>query len=205
MEFSVLHIKNTILYSVNQAVKQICCIYMLLLYAKRSHYFFSGFSLHNPPYFARMQLYIETDRGYPAKMSKTSIIPYVNAFVKTLRAVLIRFKVENLPVIGKSFVTIPIGAGAVRLEILKTTSLCVHIYGNLKVIRRDSKVDFQINNRQYTSPFLTKPEDIQELLTILGALLPEAVNCNYGIEHVTKEIESAVRPLLKRNIPVSGG
>lgn len=136
-------------------------------------------------------------------MSTVNIIPYVNAFIKTIRAVPIRLKVENLPVVAKSFVTIPMGAGAVRLEIVKGATLCVHVYNSLKVVRRDSTVDFQLNNRVYTSPFLTRPDDIQELLTSLSALLPEAFRGGYDTERVTKEIERTMRPLLKRNSPVS--
>lgn len=136
-------------------------------------------------------------------MSANDIIPYVNAFIKILRAVPIRIKVENLPVVAKSFVTIPVGGGAVRLEIMKNTSLCVHVYRSLTVVHRDSKVDFQMNDRVYTSPPLTRSEDIQELLAALSAFLPEVVDCNHDIEHVTKEIESTMRPLLKRNVTVS--
>lgn len=109
-------------------------------------------------------------------MSTANIIPYVNAFVKSIQAVPIRFKVENLPAIGKSFMTIPTGSGAIKLEIVKRAALCVHIYSSQEVIRRDSNPDFQLKNRVYTSTLLTKSENIRELLTALAALLPEAVH-----------------------------
>lgn len=131
-------------------------------------------------------------------MSTANIIPNVNAFIKTIQAVPIRFKVENLPAVAKSFVTIPAGPGAVRLEIMKGTTLCIHVYGSLKAVRKDLKVDFQLSNRVYTSPLLTRSEDIAELLTVLGTLLPEVVGKNCDIECVTKEIGSAIHPFLAK-------
>lgn len=122
-------------------------------------------------------------------MSTANIIPYVNAFVKTIRSIPIGFKVENLPAIGKSFVTIPAGSGAIKLEIVKSAALCVHAYSRLEVVHRDSKTDFQLKNRVYTSTLLTKSENVQELLTALAALLPEAVRLSYDIERVVKEVE----------------
>lgn len=132
-------------------------------------------------------------------MSTTNIIPHVNAFIKTIRAVPIRVKVENMPVVSKSFITIPVGTGAVKLEIVKSTSLCVHVYNHLEEVHRDSKVHFQLKDRAYTSPLLTKSEDIQALLTTLSTLLPEAVRNGYNTESAAKAIESAILPLLKRN------
>lgn len=131
-------------------------------------------------------------------MSTTNIIPLVNAFIKTIRAVPIRFKVENLPVVSKSFITIPVGTGAVKLEVVKGTTLCVHIYSSLEIVRRDSAVDFLLKNRVYTSPTLSKSEDIQQLLTTLSTLLPEAVRSGHNTECLTKELESAILPLLKK-------
>lgn len=135
-------------------------------------------------------------------MRATSIIPCVNAFIKTIRATPLRFKVENLPVAAKSFVTIPVGLGAVKLEVLKSTDLCIHVYNRLEIVQRGSKVEFQLKDRVYTSPLLTKSDDIQELLTTLAIFLPEAANCGQNTEYIVKEIECIILPLLKKNAKV---
>lgn len=127
------------------------------------------------------------------------MIPHVNTFVKTIRAVPIRCKVENLPVVGKSFVTIPAGSGAVKLEITKGSTLCIHVYSRLEEVRRDSQVDFQLKNRIYASPLLTNPVDAEELLTILATLLPMSIRNGYDAEQLVNEIENAILPLLKKS------